>query len=60
MRGGYLRFQAQYLRRVHVHRPESITPVQSRQLIEAFWRRDRHLATAVATEIYRVPPSLVP
>ncbi len=57
MRGGYLRFQAQYLRRVHVPRPDSISPAQKRQLIEAFRRRDRQLATRLGTEIYGVGAS---
>jgi adenine-specific DNA-methyltransferase len=57
MRGGYLRFQAQYLRRVHVPRPDSISPVQSRQLVQAFRQRDRQLATRLAAEIYGVGAS---
>ena len=54
MRGGYLRFQAQYLRRVRVPKPEAITQTQTDRLIEAFRRRDRTLATAVANEVYQV------
>ncbi len=57
MRGGYLRFQAQYLRRVRVPNPEAIAPAQAGSLIEAFRRRDRRLATAVALQLYRVEES---
>ena len=41
MRGGYLRFQAQYLRRIRVPRPEQIDAEQAEQLRDAFRRRDR-------------------
>jgi adenine-specific DNA-methyltransferase len=40
MRGGYLRFQAQYLRRIRVPAPQSIRPVLQRQLKAAFRKRD--------------------
>jgi hypothetical protein len=54
MRGGYLRFQAQYLRRVRVPKPEAITAIHAESLIEAFRQRDRRLATAVAIQLYQV------
>lgn len=54
MRGGYLRFQAQYLRRIRVPRPEDISPAQGELLVRAFRRRDRDLATRVALEVYGV------
>lgn len=54
MRGGYLRFQAQYLRRVRVPKPEAISAIQSESLIEAFRQRDRGLATAVALQLYQI------
>lgn len=57
MRGGYLRFQAQYLRRVRVPDPASITPTQAEQLVQAFRLRDRQLATAIALEAYHVNAS---
>jgi adenine-specific DNA-methyltransferase len=56
MRGGYLRFQAQYLRRVRVPDPESLTQHQAERLIEAFRTRDRSLATGVALEVYQLSP----
>jgi len=57
MRGGYLRFQAQYLRRVRVPNPRSINQIQARKLVEAFRARDREQATRVAIEIYRIESS---
>lgn len=57
MRGGYLRFQAQYLRRIRVPEPSGITVLQAGRLTEAFRGRDRQLASSVAQEIYRVDPS---
>jgi hypothetical protein len=40
MRGGYLRFQAQYLRRIRVPRPNEIPARLSKSLATAFRRRD--------------------
>jgi hypothetical protein len=57
MRGGYLRFQAQYLRRVRVPDPESIAEDQALELARAFRQRDRRLASMVALEIYQVTAS---
>ena len=54
MRGGYLRFQAQYLRRVRVPSPDSISAAQAEGLIQAFRERDRIRATELALEIYQV------
>jgi adenine-specific DNA-methyltransferase len=54
MRGGYFRFQAQYLRRIRVPNPESLSKANADQLIKAFRQRNRQLATAVALEVYQV------
>ncbi len=54
MRGGYLRFQAQYLRRIRVPRPQDLTPPLAEGLREAFRRRDRERATHVALAVYGV------
>jgi hypothetical protein len=54
MRGGYLRFQAQYLRRVRVPHPDAITREQAGQLRKAFRARNRELATELALAIYRI------
>jgi adenine-specific DNA-methyltransferase len=57
MRGGYLRFQAQYLRRIRVPNPSRITGTQRVLLVKAFRERDRALATEMALEIYQIKPS---
>lgn len=54
MRGGYLRFQAQYLRRIRVPRPSDITPRHAEGLADAFRRRDVTTATRVACEVYGI------
>lgn len=54
MRGGYLRFQAQYLRRIRLPRPADLTPVQQDGLKTAFRERDRHLATEIALSLYGI------
>lgn len=58
MRGGFLRFQAQYLRRIRVPRPEDITAVQAEGLRHAFGTRDVETATEIAAEIYAAPEFL--
>ena len=40
MRGGYLRFQAQYLRRIRVPKPESLAAPLKKQIQTAFRERD--------------------
>jgi adenine-specific DNA-methyltransferase len=57
MRGGYFRFQAQYLRRIRVPDPKSLSKSQVTQLIKAFRSRDRQLATRVALTIYGIEES---
>ena len=54
MRGGYLRMQAQYLRRIRVPDPAKISSQQKARLVEAFCKRDTTLATAVALELYGI------
>jgi hypothetical protein len=54
MRGGYLRFQAQYLRRIRVPPPDDLTAAQEDQLRRAFRARDVELATTVAVELYGI------
>jgi hypothetical protein len=54
MRGGYLRFQAQYLRRIRVPRPHDLTTAQAEALRDAFRARDRHRATEVALQCYGI------
>jgi hypothetical protein len=52
MRGGTLRFQAQYLRKIRVPLPDSITPDVRARLKEAFANRDVDAATAAAVSAY--------
>jgi adenine-specific DNA-methyltransferase len=54
MRGGYLRFQAQYVRRIRVPSPSSISKAQAKDLVKAFRARDRQRATQIAFEIYGI------
>jgi adenine-specific DNA-methyltransferase len=54
MREGYLRFQAQYLRRIRVPSAGALTQVQARALREAFRAGDKHRATDVALEVYGI------
>ena len=52
MRGGTLRFQAQYLRRIRVPTPAQLTIEQQKSLRQAFRKRDTDGATTIALEIY--------
>ena len=54
MRGGYLRFQAQYLRRIRVPSPKTLSKMQSHELKDAFRHRDRPRATQVALDLYGI------
>ncbi len=54
MRGGYLRFQAQYLRRIRVPAPKSLSEIQSHELRDAFRLRDRPRATQAALDLYGI------
>ena len=56
MRGGYLRFQAQYLRRIRVPRPSEIAEAQAKMLVRAFREKNRALASEVALAIYGIDP----
>ncbi|MBL8237207.1 MAG: Eco57I restriction-modification methylase domain-containing protein [Bryobacterales bacterium] len=57
MRGGYLRFQAQYLRRIRVPAPNSVTLNIAGELREAFRARNRDQATAAALVAYGISPT---
>ena len=54
MRGGYLRFQAQYLRRIRVPDPKSIPPKLADTLRLAFETQDFELATKAALKAYQI------
>lgn len=55
MRGGTLRFQAQYLRRIRVPRPSQIDEAERIALATAFDRRDVSAATRAALRVYKLP-----
>ena len=52
MRGGYLRFQAQYLRRIRLPRLEAVERSAALALATAFDQRDRSAATKAALPLY--------
>ena len=54
MRGGTLRFQAQYLRRIRVPRPETISERDRTALADAFDTRDTRAATQAAMRVYGI------
>lgn len=55
MRGGWLRFQAQYLRRIRVPTPQELSAGVAQELKESFQTRDRARATKAARAAYRLP-----
>lgn len=55
MRGGTLRFQAQYLRKIRVLRPSEVGEPDQVALANAFDRRDVDAATRAALRIYGLP-----
>jgi hypothetical protein len=54
MRGGTLRFQAQYLRRIRVPDPTSLSAEAKEGLAEAFVTRDAERATELALDVYGI------
>lgn len=52
MRGGTMRFQAQYLRRCRMPRPEQVSPAAAAALADAFDRRDPQAATEASLAVY--------
>jgi hypothetical protein len=59
MRGGTLRFQAQYLRKIRVPAPEMIDPDVANQLRKAFRARDRAAATRASEAAYGLPEGTI-
>jgi hypothetical protein len=57
MRGGYLRFQAQYLRRIRVPDQKAVSKHLANDLVRAFRARDRQLANAAALAAYGIDKS---
>ena len=54
MRGGYFRFQAQYLRRIRVPVPQTIPKRIAARLVRAFDSYDLPLANESALELYGI------
>jgi hypothetical protein len=54
MRGGYFRFQAQYLRRIRVPEPQTISKSIAARLARAFESNDPSLANEAALELYGI------
>ena len=54
MRGGTLRFQAQYLRRIRVPDPDALPEDRCGRLRQAFRTRDADAATDAAIEAYGI------
>jgi hypothetical protein len=57
MRGGYLRFQAQYLRRIRVPSPHEVPSNLADALRNAFRTRDRKTASQIALQLYCIDAS---
>ena len=52
MRGGYMRFQAQYLRRIRIPRWSDVSPVMRRELISAAERGDTAACNSAVFKLY--------
>ena len=57
MRGGYFRFQAQYLRRIRVPHWESVSKDLRKQLVRAGKSRDKDACNEAAAALYRLTPA---
>ena len=56
MRGGYLRFQAQYLRRIHIPHWKNVPEKLKNRLRSAAEKRDIAACNAVVFELYKLTP----
>jgi len=56
MRGGYLRFQAQYLRRIHIPLWQDVSENLKAKLRAAAEKRDIAACNAVAFDLYKLTP----
>lgn len=57
MRGGYWRFQAQYLRRIRVPRWEAVSPVMRARLVEAAESPNMERVNSVVFDLYGLTPA---
>jgi hypothetical protein len=56
MRGGYLRFQAQYLRRIHIPHSQDVPEKLKVKLRAAVEKRDIAACNAVTFDLYKLTP----
>lgn len=54
MRGGYLRFQAQYLRRIRIPRWRDVGPELRQRLVRVAESDEPHLRNEIVSELYRL------
>jgi adenine-specific DNA-methyltransferase len=57
MRGGTLRFQTQYLKKIRVPKPGDLADDTALALVDAFRRRDADAATIAAGQAYGIDPA---
>lgn len=57
MRGGTLRFQSQYLKKIRVPNPETLDPRIADELRQAFRNRDVQAATLAAARAFAIDPT---
>ncbi|MGI8934668.1 MAG: hypothetical protein ACR2FS_11405, partial [Phormidesmis sp.] len=54
LRGGFLRFQAQYLRRIRIPHWADVPETLQLELVDAGTKRDLHLCNLAAFKLYRL------
>lgn len=57
MRGGYLRFQAQYLRKIRIPRWSDVSPVLRGKLAQYAETNDRHALNEIVSMLYGLSPA---
>ncbi len=57
MRGGYLRFQAQYLRKIHIPAWGSLDGKMRRRLVAVSESNDAQERNAIVAQLYRLSPA---
>ena len=57
MRGGYLRFQAQYLRKIRIPKWEDVNPDLRQRLANSSETKDRDSIREIVSELYRLTPA---
>jgi hypothetical protein len=57
MRGGYLRFQAQYIRRIRLPKWENVNNAMRERLLRVSQTHDRHELNEIVASLYGISPS---